>query len=70
MRLLLCPQDLELADKSKELGQQAGIIEYINRLSSNAAETAAAAKEVVVAEDGVRASAIPDSEERQEVSCL
>lgn len=31
-----------MANKSKELGQQAGIIDYINKLSSNAAAAAAA----------------------------
>ena len=29
------PQDVLLAEKSKELGQQVGIIEYINKLSSS-----------------------------------
>lgn len=37
-------QDLELASKSKELAQQSGIIDYINKLSSNAAAEAAAAE--------------------------
>ena len=36
-------QDLELSRKAKELGQQAGIIDYINKLSSNNAEAPAAA---------------------------
>ncbi|CAM9199405.1 unnamed protein product, partial [Scytosiphon promiscuus] len=36
------PTDLELANKSHELGQQAGIIDYINKLSRNAAAGAAA----------------------------
>lgn len=41
--LFVFAQDVELANKSKELGQQAGIIDYINKLSSNAAAEAAAA---------------------------
>ncbi|CAB1117798.1 unnamed protein product [Ectocarpus sp. CCAP 1310/34] len=43
LRAACAEKDVELANKSKELGQQAGIIDYINKLSSNAAAEAAAA---------------------------
>ena len=67
-RLKTGAQDLELANKSKELGQQAGIIEYINKLSSNAAEAEAAkmaaARTVVAVHADNNATSIPDSEGR------
>ncbi|CAM9874982.1 unnamed protein product [Ectocarpus sp. 4 AP-2014] len=44
LRATCAEKDVELANKSKELGQQAGIIDYINKLSSNAAAEAAAAE--------------------------
>lgn len=42
-------QDLEISQKTKELGQQAGIIGYINKLSSNMAASEA--------EEGAKTSA-------------
>ena len=55
-------KDLELASKSKELGQQAGIIEYINKLSSNAAEAEAKMAVRTVSVHADNATSIPDSE--------
>lgn len=50
-------QDLELSKKTRELGQQAGIIEYINRLSSS--NTALAAVQASTEPSGDQSSRIP-----------
>lgn len=62
-------QDLELTNKCKELGQQAGIIEYINKLSSNAAEAVVAAKAVVTVGHGDRVTSVPADSEGHSQKC-
>lgn len=52
-------QDLELSRKAKELGQQAGIIEYINKLSSNGAATEVAEASTSTPPRGGGGSSIP-----------
>ncbi|CAM9935319.1 unnamed protein product [Pylaiella littoralis] len=77
-RATCAEKDLELASLSKELGQQAGIIDYINKLSSNAAaaeaaksnnnaagaaaSTAVVQAQAVAVHRGERVTQVPDSE--------
>eukprot|EP00752_Nemacystus_decipiens_P009229 g8244.t1 len=57
-RAACAEKDLELASKSKELAQQSGIIDYINKLSSNAAAEATT-EEISMTRTKISAGAAP-----------